>query len=254
MLDRARKLDPQQLALAVFESDCQADDLSKQLFDSRSRAYNFIFKTLKDAKSLLLPNASLENRAPVADKTLYVKQVFEEALQNKDPLFHYQLYYWYIQENMMDELLLVDTEYLIPFFTRVIKDERTSLEFLWQYYRSKSQFYKSACCLASLAELSSNEITLESRMKYLAYARINCRCGEQEPDTPSHATSQLSQKLDNLMNACRFQARIQNVLKNTGDLDANVVAKELDHQLIDEKRKLYPLTERFPVLLELFES
>ncbi|KAG1452444.1 hypothetical protein G6F46_009697 [Rhizopus delemar] len=254
MLDRARKLDPQQHALAVFESDCQADDLSKQLFESRSRAYNFIFKTLKDAKSLLLPNANLENRAPVADKTLYVKQVFEEALQNKDPLFHYQLYYWYIQENMMDELLLVDTEYLIPFFTRVIKDERTSLEFLWQYYRGKSQFYKSACCLASLAELSSSEITLESRMKYLAYARINCRCGEQEPDTPSHATSQLSQKLDNLMNACRFQARIQNVLKNTGDLDANVVAKELDHQLIDEKRKLYPLTERFPVLLELFES
>ncbi|CAO3688764.1 unnamed protein product [Rhizopus stolonifer] len=214
MLDRARKLDPHQKALFVYENEGEVDDVSKQLFDDRLKGYDLILKTLKDAKSLMLPNANLENRAPIIDKTLYVKQVFEEAVQNKDPMFHYQLYCWYIDENMMDELLKFDTEYLVPFFTNILKDEYKSLEFLWQYYRTKSQFYEAACCLARLAELPNEKITLEDRIKYLAFARINCRCGEQESDTSSHKTSRLLQKLDTLMEEYRAQTRAQNALKN----------------------------------------
>ncbi|KAI9272615.1 Nup133 N terminal like-domain-containing protein [Sporodiniella umbellata] len=207
MLDRARKLDPHQKALAIYENKNEVDEVSRKLFEERSKGYSLILRSLKDAQSLAIPHANLTERAPIADISLYVKKVFEEAFQSKDSLFHYQLYCWYLQENMVDELLKFDTEYMVPFFTRVVKDEYKSLEFLWQYYRNKSQFYKAACCLTRLAELPDANITMENRLTYLAYARINCRCGEQEPDTPNNKITQLSQKLDTLMNQYRSQTR-----------------------------------------------
>ncbi|CEI96631.1 hypothetical protein RMCBS344292_10788 [Rhizopus microsporus] len=254
MLDRAQKLDPQQQALAVFESGGQGDEASKALYDARTKAYNYIFLALKDARSLLQPKVDMSRRVPIADKAVYVKQVFESALQNKDPLFHYKLYYWYINENMMDELLAVDTEFLVPFFSKVVQDEYISLNFLWQYYRGKTQFYKSAICLTRLAEMPNDQITLEARMKYLAYARVNCRCGEKETDISNYTRVQLAERIDTRMNTCRLQIRIQNILKNSGNIDAIAAAKELDYQLFDDEHKLYSYAERFPQLQDLFKS
>lgn len=254
MLDRAQKLDPQQQALAVFESGGQGDEASKALYDARTKTYNYIFLALKDARSLLQPKIDMSRRVPIADKAVYVKRVFESALQNKDPLFHYKLYYWYINENMTDELLAVDTEFLVPFFSKVVQDEYISLNFLWQYYRGKTQFYKSAICLTRLAEMPSDQITLEARMKYLAYARVNCRCGEKETDISNYTRVQLAERIDTRMNTCRLQIRIQNILKNSGNIDAIAAAKELDYQLFDDERKLYSYAERFPQLQDLFKS
>ncbi|KAI9473423.1 MAG: Nup133 N terminal like-domain-containing protein [Benjaminiella poitrasii] len=195
-LERAQKIDPQQQGILAFETMALAsmspssviqDETSESLMYARLNSYRFIFDALtdvynnyifaskKEQGATLLPTATTITQHVIVDNpTLYGKQVFETVIRNDDKLFHYKLYEWYLERGLVDELLTVDTPYLIPFFERYVADKGAALTFLWQYYRFKSQFLEAAECLDYLASLPN--LSVSERLQYIALALINARC------------------------------------------------------------------------------
>ncbi|KAI7897767.1 Nup133 N terminal like-domain-containing protein [Cokeromyces recurvatus] len=175
-LERAQKIDPQQQGILAFEaltarstSTIIHDETSEALMYARLNSYQFIFDALTDF--IFNPN----KKEPAVDNaTMYAKQVFETMIRNDDKLFHYKLYEWYLERGLMDELLKVDTPYLIPFFEHYVADKEVALTFLWQYYRLKDQYLEAAEYLDSLASLPN--LSVNDRLQYIALALINARC------------------------------------------------------------------------------
>ncbi|KAI8992567.1 Nup133 N terminal like-domain-containing protein [Pilobolus umbonatus] len=233
-LERANKLDPQQLGLVAYETKSDKDGFNHLYYQKRLRAYEYIFSALKDVCNLKTQSVP-PNRAPIEDKDIYISNVFSTALATRDKLFHFQLYQWYIKENMTNELLSIDTVYLIPFFQNHVTNPLCSLDFLWQYYRRREQFYDAARYLEKIAFLRTHNLPLGKRMEYLAYAHVNARCRDPKNQSVQEST-EFIQTLDEYINTARQQVRVQTILRSRENPEAKTAADLLDLELLSAEK------------------
>lgn len=83
----------------------------------------------------------------------FQNNLYEVALSSEDELFHYCLYEWLVQQNMIERLLKIRR----PFLETYLQREKHNLEkadLLWQLYVKMEQFGKAAQVLSDLADSS----------------------------------------------------------------------------------------------------
>ncbi|KAG2215060.1 hypothetical protein INT45_006297, partial [Circinella minor] len=240
-LERAKKIDPQQQGLAYMEAKNPPGDARLQFYQGRMQCYQLVFHALASVKSLLQSGNTNE---------VYVAHVFSTALtHNKDKLFHYALYHWFQQKGMMSELLAVDTPYLIPYFKEYV-DEVEGMEFLWQYYRRREQYYEAALYLEALATRPHNGLDLQKRMEHLAMAVVNASCRDSKRQQQQEST-QLLQNLEHRVTVARIQLRLQQTLESRGGSDNEQGARSLDHQLFDINDLFNKFARHYGILDEI---
>ena len=240
-LERAKKIDPQQQGLAYMEAKNPPGDARLQFYQGRMQCYQLVFHALANVKSLLQSGNTNE---------VYVAQVFSTALtHNKDKLFHYALYHWFQEKGMMSELLAVDTPYLIPYFKEYV-DEVEGMEFLWQYYRRREQYYEAALYLEALATRPNNGLDLQKRMEHLAMAVVNASCRDSKRQQQQEST-QLLQNLEHRVTVARIQLRLQQTLQSRGGSDNEQGARSLDSQLFDINDLFNKFARHYGVLDEI---
>lgn len=226
-LERAQKLDPQQQALAYTEGRAPFGDTTGQQFhQERKRCYEHVFRALNSVRaSCNTPDANRH-----AEAVHYANRVLQAALSYQDKHFHYELYEWFLQEGHKRDLLVVDSKFLIPFFKERVS-EVDGMDFLWQYYRRKEQYYEAALYLEALAS-RPNGLPLLKRVEYLALAMVNARCRDPKQQKAQEST-QLLQKLEKSIGCARIQMRLQHALQAMATSESQQAAKELDNDLWD---------------------
>ncbi|KAI8890481.1 nucleoporin-domain-containing protein [Backusella circina FSU 941] len=231
-LERANRQDPQKQGLAYFESNKAAEPGKSHFFDLRVRSYHYVFEALMEAKT--------KKQIPSL-----AKNAFAAAFASDDELFHYQLYYWMLNKDMMNDLLSADTVYLIPYFEKHVT-EQGALEFLWQYSRRKRQFFKASKYLYNLASFRAS-IPMASRIEWLACANVNCRCHDPKVENAAE-TGAFLQELQSALKAATLQQKIQNALKSENTIESNTEAAGLDMCLLT----LPQLREKYPQFVDYF--
>ncbi|KAI9246692.1 Non-repetitive/WGA-negative nucleoporin C-terminal-domain-containing protein [Phascolomyces articulosus] len=258
-LERAKKIDPQQQGLAYMEAKNPMGDARLHYYEGRMRCYQLVFNALAAVKTLaeskqLLPQSSMggttgSEPSSMTDPQVYVAQVFSTALSHKDKLFHYALYRWFQEKNMLSELLAVDTPYLIPYFKEYV-DEVDGMEFLWQYYRRREQYYEAALYLEALATRPTNGLPLTKRLEHLAMAVVNASCRDAKRQQLQEST-QLLQNLEHRVAVARIQLRLQQTLASRGGSENEQGARSLDSQLFDISDLFNKFARRYVVLDEI---
>lgn len=252
VLERAERLDPHHQAIIAFEASSQdyCDDNCRNLLLCREEAYKNIFSALDDVFEIKKVGHVPVGRIPVSDVRAYYKMVFDTAIRSKDKLFHFKLYDWLMTKDAMDEVISVNTEYLIPYLEKCVTNKKASLEFLWKYYRLKGMFVDTARCLERLASFTADDLQLniEERVSYLAQAVINGRCATSKNPNVSPYIEDLEERL----RWAQRQARAKSILKSMEGLDAQAAASLLDKRLFSDT-ELTALTDQFPHLKQILE-
>ncbi|ORZ09832.1 Nup133 N terminal like-domain-containing protein [Absidia repens] len=217
-LERAKKLDPQQQGLAYIENSgsfgttaesAPSDDPRVQTYRLDLKCYNQILECLKQVRQLqqgLKVVVKGGRQIYVTDPDSLAAAVLSTALASDDKLFHYTLYQWYLIESSNDsgvltELLSMNPKYIVTFMKEYV-DVFVGMDFLWQYYRRREQYYDAALYLEALAS-EKPDISTNERMEYLGLAIVNARSRD-----PKHVDTQevvqLLQRLEQKMEQLRM--------------------------------------------------
>lgn len=232
-LSRAQMIDPENLAFSAYESPQKCNASHSNLYNVRLAAYDFALDALKDAHSLKhqpLP----ATRTPIGDPNVYSRMVTDTALASKDAIFHYRLYSWFIENNLRDELLIIETPFLVTYFKKHVNNEISSWEFLWQYYRRHGHYFKSAQYLHQIAFSRSPAVTLSRRIECLALAFVNIQASDPDSSFTPQQTALFCKELDTNIQNGKLQLRMLEILRSTEGPEAQVAADNLNRALLTE--------------------
>ncbi|KAG0192464.1 hypothetical protein DFQ28_009075 [Apophysomyces sp. BC1034] len=195
------------------QEPCEGTPIStRRTMDGKS-VYTHVFTTLKDA---------YDRRSSGA--TAYDTGVFSNVLSYQDEAFHHALYSWYIQNDMIDVLLEVESSYVISYLEHY-KPKAEGLDYLWQYYQQRARHYDAALCLETLATQLPG-IKLKKRMEYLLLAISQARYCNTESQREQEALD-LAEKLIKIKELAALQIRIQENL-DVKDMKAKTASVQLE--------------------------
>lgn len=248
-LERAHKLDVDNQAVSVYEERQTGNDAKTALLRACLESYDFALTALSDV--LMFRNHSVPSeRTPIEDPAVYQRNVIDTAIKSRDKLFHYKLYGWFMEKGLKEELLTIETPYLVSFFEKYVTDEDTSLGFLWEYYRNRDRYFESAACLVKLAQSNSPNMLLNSRINYLTIASVNAKSDINPGPSQTVFYLKVKQMLDDGL----LQQRVQNILRSADTVEAHLAADQMDKMLMscEELYQLYG--KKFHILESVFSE
>ncbi|KAF7722764.1 hypothetical protein EC973_002718 [Apophysomyces ossiformis] len=160
--------------------------------------YKHVFSTLKDAYE----------RRPT-ETSAYEAEVFSKALSYGDEHFHKALYSWYILNDMEDELLKVESNYVLPFLENY-EPKADGMDYLWKYHQRRSRYYDASKCLELLA-VHLPGIKLNKRMEYVSLAIAEAKCCLAD-DIHAQEAKKLADNLEHLQKVGTLQIGIHEKL------------------------------------------
>jgi len=96
-------------------------------------------------------------------------QTLHRAVSSTDTLFHVVLYRWFVQNNLTEVLLGVQSPYLENFLKTEMANSDLFKDLLWKYYVRNNKFAPACLILSQLAD-ARGDISLEKRIEYLSLA------------------------------------------------------------------------------------
>ncbi|KAI8579508.1 hypothetical protein K450DRAFT_241319 [Umbelopsis ramanniana AG] len=243
----ARAIDPQNSGTSYFDEGKPTPDPREATYSLRCQCYSCVFDLLVDAKYLSESRKeTVDRRVCRGDPIKYKESVFGQALASDDRVFHFELYEWFLREGMTQELLEVNTPYVIPYLRShgPFFSEKSSL--LWQYYRRNGRHDEAAICLKQLAT-SDAEIDLNQRVEYLSTAIENARSFKAK----SYQTdiTNLLRVLEETMEIAEVQVEIRQVLQQTMDLTGSLAV--INTQLLTVTELYHNFAEPFNMLEQM---
>lgn len=250
-LERAQKVDPQNLGLLAFESPHTSDPAKNSLLKSRLDSYDFALEALDDAYRLISQPIPAQ-RTTIADPHVHFRMVIDTALGSNDTLFHFKLYEWFMRNKLENELMSRNAPFLVTYFQKYVNNEKDSFEFLWRFYRNRDDFYMAAEYLYKLASSITSEIDLSERMHYLTLARVNILAAASNSSRSTRDIAYLNASLEESIRVAQLQSRVQSILKSVQGVEAQVAADKLNSQLFTIQELWDQYGSQFPVLTPVF--
>ncbi|ORY01953.1 nucleoporin-domain-containing protein [Basidiobolus meristosporus CBS 931.73] len=237
----AKEQDPEDHGIAYFLDNATS---SAEFYKKRIRYYGCVFSTLQAVNNVYHQTkvSSDDTGMTLEEAELFRNKVFLKALASDDLLFHHQLYDWYIGQNLIEELLDIQTPYLEAYLQKEPLTLR-KLDLLWQYYAKNGRYGSAARVQSRLAESIEYGLSLADRIEYLTLA-----VGNSKSTSGRKNSSQFLAELEEKQEVALVQLDIYNAIKSSGDhLDS---LGELDTQLFD----ITQLYNKFAFPFKLYES
>jgi nuclear pore complex protein Nup155 len=207
--------DPLGHAVEFYQKGLPAPDddpIGFHAFEARRACYQCIIAVFDELFMNIVPTFPTKTSEEVAERPALFEsmeeavavrqQMLDVALTSKDMLFHVDLYNWFIQHDLSNDLIQNCLRLDVPFLEDYLKDN--SLELLSKYYIHKKLFPAAALCLMKLAEKPGEEIRLEERVEHLAKA-INCA-------QSSKGQGETLNTLQEMMDVAQVQLKVQKEL------------------------------------------
>uniref|UniRef100_A0A5S6QK35 Nucleoporin Nup133/Nup155-like N-terminal domain-containing protein n=1 Tax=Trichuris muris TaxID=70415 RepID=A0A5S6QK35_TRIMR len=247
VLAASDKVDPEDKA-STFERD---DNLpssvvekseAKQLYNRRLNYYEIITNLLYN---LISPYAEKGDVRDVPDPQ--VKKLLQLIWQKPDRLLHYTIFEWFIAMGLEEELLKTSSVFLERFVLEQLKLENgkhsTLLQLLAKFYEHRNRFAEAAEVLVHLAELDTNEFTLNDRLEFALRAKVCLQASNVSP----LARNEILQKLSDQLDVLELQKCLAEMLEKHARFNPEV------SDVIEQLRcKLFTTTELYEDVAERF--
>ncbi|KAI8363798.1 Nup133 N terminal like-domain-containing protein [Choanephora cucurbitarum] len=246
-LERAHRLDPTEKAFLAYEDpELQTESNMALIFD-RFHVYTYILDALADAAAAK-SNPALPEYSRIQNPPQFYQNLLNRALASTDRCFHYRLYQWLIENNLMSDLLSVNSPLLLRYLERYESDKKMKYEFLYQYYRTREDYIQASRYMTALAHIDN--ISLESRSEYFANALITAQCiAFQAPEYDHDYVNQLRQRLAWV----QLQKRVQDIIRIQGGLDSANAIEQLNRSLFSPDQLRTDFAQ-FPHIVQLLNE
>uniref|UniRef100_A0A914LFQ5 Nucleoporin Nup133/Nup155-like C-terminal domain-containing protein n=1 Tax=Meloidogyne incognita TaxID=6306 RepID=A0A914LFQ5_MELIC len=248
-LMRARRDDPNDLALIVYKKHLTSTDVTVQeAMEKRNEAYNCILEVLRllqilaTSKESQLASLNLNNFFQSADS---VKQqlsssraqeerdkLLRRVLESDDELACVKVFNWMLGNNLSDQLIANKFKYFEAFLFHEIEDGKGNiyLELLWKYYEKSHNYLEAAKVLAGMASKTTSRTSISNRITHLSNALM---CVQSAPETKSNM--ELKQEIQDKLDVAQIQMRAKTLLESETNPEIAARGKEaieaLNYQL-----------------------
>ncbi|EPE06390.1 nucleoporin 170 [Ophiostoma piceae UAMH 11346] len=167
----AKEKDRGNAALAWINDGKPDNDPRRAQWEERKRCYDLIHSVLRqlDNDSGAEPELVDGRMTLAATKRMEAYSVVNDSA---DEVFHFDLYEWYIDEELTDRLLAIDSPHVVTFLQRLASADAKHADLLCRFYTHRSQFFDAAQVQFNLAR-SAFDIGIKVRITLLSRAKAN---------------------------------------------------------------------------------
>lgn len=221
VLNISSSIDQGNFAAAFVQDGKLANDDRKKFYEKRHELFEIVFDLLKKVDKLAkdnIANDSVRSSVVAMDYQKLKQDTYDAALQLQDKLFHYELYDWFIAQDISEILLELETPFILSYLEEKSGDSVIISDLLWIYQSKKGEYYSAALISYSLA-LSDFNISLTQRNEYLSRAIGFCNC-----TTLPHQRQQVIQLatlIEEVFEASNIQYDLLVAITNDDSLEEN---------------------------------
>lgn len=168
----AKEHDKQNAAMAYLASGMVDGDSRKTKYTFRIDCYNLVFETLQLVDNL----ASKAPEPPFGEEpreAILKAETWRLVYESDDEVFHSSLYDWLFETGRGQQLLDINSTFVLNYLIRKASNSITHADLLWQYYGRRELYFEAAEVLYELAQCTF-KLTLERRLEYLSRAKGYC--------------------------------------------------------------------------------
>ncbi|CAK7225763.1 hypothetical protein SCUCBS95973_005973 [Sporothrix curviconia] len=197
----AHEKDRGNAALAWLNDGKPAADPRRAQWEERKRCYDLVHTILQqlDRDSAAEPELVDGRLTLAATKRIEAYSVVNDAV---DEVFHFDLYEWYIQENLTDRLLAIDSPHVVTFLQRLATADAQHADLLCRFYTHRSRFFDAAQVQFNLAG-AAFAIGIKDRITLLSRAKANASVAS--PGVSGQRQQQLNHEVTELLDIAHIQ-------------------------------------------------
>ncbi|CAK7205717.1 hypothetical protein SEUCBS139899_008496 [Sporothrix eucalyptigena] len=197
----AHEKDRGNAALAWINDGKPETDPRRAQWEERKRCYDLVHTVLRqlDLDSAAEPELVDGRLTLAATKRIEAYNVVNDAA---DEVFHFDLYEWYIQENLTDRLLAIDSPHVVTFLQRLASTDVQHADLLCRFYTHRSRFFDAAQVQFNLAG-SAFAIGIKDRITLLSRAKANASVAS--PGISGQRQQQLNHEVTELLDIAHIQ-------------------------------------------------
>lgn len=158
------------MAVATDNSIKQAENDEKRL-----KLYDLIFKVLTRIDYDAARSKESGDQLKINEITSIRNATYDTCFASQDKSFHYEFYQWFINQNIADRLLDVNSPFILPFLEEKSENDLNLRNLLWLYHAKRENYFAAANILFSLA-ISEFKLELSQRVEFLSRAIGFCNC------------------------------------------------------------------------------
>ena len=159
-------------------------------------------------------------------------EAYDVINTSNDEAFQTDLYDWYLSQERTDQLLDIQSPYIVTYLERKSSDNIEHADLLWKYHSQRGQTHEAAIVQLMLAR-SDFKLSLDRRIEYLGRAKANA--STTSPGIARHARYQLLRDVSDLLDVANIQSDLLQRLKGDERISADrrpAVINDIDGALL----------------------
>ena len=227
-----RSHSPLPLLLMCFQ------DPKKDLYEARKRCYELVHRVIESVDKVSLNDPGYVDGQYTAIGRRK-SEAYDVINESEDEVFQTNLYDWYLSQGWSERLLEIRSPFVVKYLERRSREERDKADLLWNYHARRRDFWEAAQVQLQLAK-SDFDISLDSRIEYLARARANASTGlggsASNFSNSGVTRQQLLREAGDLIDIADIQSDLVQTLKSDQRLQGDrrtTVLKELGEKIVD---------------------
>lgn len=195
--------------------------------------YDIIFKILTRIDLRAIKITETGNQLAINEFIEIRDAAYETCFAAQDKSFHYEFYQWFINQDVSERLLEINTPYILPFLEEKSENNLALSNLLWLYHAKRENYFNAASILYTLS-ISEFKLTLNQRIEFLSRANgfCNCTC----PPNLRQKMIQLSSTIQELFDVANVQLDILSAIKSDDRIskqNKDVAISSLDYKVMN---------------------
>ncbi|KAL9600322.1 MAG: hypothetical protein Q9219_003272 [cf. Caloplaca sp. 3 TL-2023] len=209
----------------------RGQDKRVEAFEGRKKCYDLIYQVIKSVEESRMSSPDfVDGHLTLGGKRR--REATDEIDSSDDEVFQTNLYDWYLQNDRADQLLAVESPYVITYLERRSSDDIAHADLLCRYYMQKERYPDAAVVQLALAK-SQFELSLDRRIEYLSNARTNA--STTRPGIVRSSRVEVLREISDLLDVANIQSDLLQRLKGDSRISAERrpgVMEELDGSVL----------------------
>ncbi|KAF2721474.1 non-repetitive nucleoporin [Polychaeton citri CBS 116435] len=187
-------------------------DERRSAHEARKPIYGLIFSIIHDLdRATAQTPQTLDGTYTLAAKRR--QEAYEVIDGSDDTVFQTSLYDWYMEVELADRLLDIQSPHAVEYLRRRSRDNRAAADMLWKYFAHHSDYLEAAAVQLDLAR-GFFELNLETRISYLSLARTNASTRQSALLESRQSRQQLLREISDLLDVANIQDDILQRMKS----------------------------------------
>ncbi|CAI5757874.1 unnamed protein product [Candida verbasci] len=146
-----------------------------EITKKKNNLYQIVFNILVKVDLKALKITETKNQLLINEFLEIRDTTYDTCFASNDKDFQYAFYDWFIQQNVSERLLEINTPFILTYLEEKSENNLAMSDLLWLYHAKRENYFDAARILYALA-ISQFNLELSQRIEYLSRANGFCNC------------------------------------------------------------------------------